>query len=111
MVAVGIICGGILCAVSTVAEAGGRTKQREKQHRAEEQASANMFKNMDTDGNETVSPAEFKAGYEKLSDDMKEKLARKYGGAKAAKSQDAFGKLDTDGGGSLSKEEMDWAHP
>lgn len=69
------------------------------------------FKAMDTDGNGTISLAEFKAGHEKRMAQMKERMGEKFDASKMPNPDETFKKLDKDGNGELTKDEMKAGHP
>lgn len=67
------------------------------------------FKAMDTDGNGTISLAEFKVAQEKRMAERKAKMGDKWDEARAAKmptAEQTFKRLDTDGNGALTPEEL-----
>ena len=77
------------------------------------QRAAEHFKAMDTDGNGTISLAEFTAAQEKRTAELKAKLGDKWDAEKAAKmpsAEEKFKKTDTNGDGALTLEEMNAAH-
>lgn len=69
------------------------------------------FKAMDTDGNGTISLAEFKAGHEKRMAAMKERMGDKFDASKAPNPDETFKKIDKDGDGQLTKDELKAGHP
>ena len=64
------------------------------------------FKALDADGNSTVSLAEFKASHEKRMAAMKERMGDKFDASKAPNPDEIFKKLDANGDGQATKEEM-----
>jgi hypothetical protein len=69
------------------------------------------FKALDTDGNGTVSLAEFKAGHEKRMAAMKERMGDKFDASKAPNPDEIFKKIDANSDGQATKEEMKNAGP
>jgi hypothetical protein len=69
------------------------------------------FKAIDTDGNGTISLAEFKAGHEKRMAAMKERMGDKFDASKAPNPDEIFKKIDANGDGQATKEEMKNAGP
>lgn len=69
------------------------------------------FKAADTDGNGTISLAEFKAGHEKRMAAMKERMGDKFDASKAPNPDEIFKKIDANGDGQATKEEMKNAGP
>lgn len=69
------------------------------------------FKAMDSDGNGSISLAEWKAAHEKRIAAMKERMGDKFDAARVPNPEDAFKKLDKDNDGKLTKEEVAAGRP
>ena len=67
---------------------------------------AAMFQRLDTDGNGTLSPEEYKVSYDKRMEAMKARAAAQNKEFKMPTAEEAFAKIDTDADGSISKEEF-----
>ena len=97
VVGVGAVIVGVCCASWTLAEEGAVKKPG---------ARGDRFAAMDTDGNGTVSLAEFKAASEKRTAMRKEKLGDKFDASSVQDPEKAFVKLDKDSDGCLTKKEL-----
>jgi hypothetical protein len=110
MAMLGLVCAGVLGSALAVAEdetAPAAGPGRGPGHRAHFQAA-------DTDGDGALSLAEFQAMHAKRLEHMKERLGDRYDAAKAANrpsAEDIFKKMDTDGNGLVTPEEMAAARP
>jgi len=107
IVAVGIVCVGVMSAVSAMGEDEAGKAGPEKKGPPNP---AEMFKKMDTDSNGIISLAEFKVAHEARQAKMKEKMGEKFDASKAPSAEDVFAKMDADKSGGVTKEEMDAAH-
>lgn len=98
-----------LVLASAVFAVPGEGDQNKMKGERDESNPAQRFAKLDTDQNGSVSLAEFTAGHEKRMAMMKERMGDKWDAERAAKSpgpEVAFGKMDSNHDGMLSKEEM-----
>jgi hypothetical protein len=72
---------------------------------------AARFAAMDTDGNGSISLAEFKVAHEKRMAAMKERMGDKAPPAPKKTAEEIFAALDTNKDNALSKEEIKAGHP
>lgn len=95
--------------VGTVVLAQGDDATKEQHQRGGGGPRGGWFKTMDTDTNGTVSLSEFTIAHEKRLADRKARMGDKWDAEKAAKMptpEERFKKLDADGNGELTKDEM-----
>ncbi len=112
MVVAGAVVASMAIAEDTEAPAGDAVKKprHERRERPEGAPRAmERFKAADTDGNGTLSLAEFTVVHEKRVAEMKARMGDKWNEEQAAKrpaAGEVFTKLDTDSSGGLTPEEM-----
>ena len=111
IVGLGLLAVGLCVAVSSLA-AEGDAKGHEG-HGKRGKGGGDMaarFTAADTNGDGVLSLDEFKAMHAKRQEAMKARLGDKYDATKEQSAEDLFKKLDTDGNGSVSKEELAAGH-
>ena len=99
----------IICAAFACATVQAQSCDKKAKHGAKK----NHFAAMDANNDGTVSSAEFATMHEKRVAAMKERMGDRYDPERAAKRPSAgeiFTRIDTDGNGALSKEELKAGH-
>lgn len=109
-VLIGLLCAGTLCVGALQAQEANEAKGklgRPPPHYAG--SATNRFAAIDTNTNGVISLDEFKAMHTKREEVIKQRMGDTYDAALAAKkpsAEEVFKKLDTDGNGTLTKQEM-----
>jgi len=99
------VIGLVTAATQVAGEGEGKQKRGPGEHKGGPKG--DHFARLDADGNGTISLGEFKAGHEKRMAMMKERMGDKFDpNRKGPDPEKIFGKLDKDGDGALTKEEM-----
>ena len=98
---------GTVAGSAALAQGEGGAKEKHKQ--SDGRHRGDWFKEMDTNTNGTVSLAEFIAAHEKRMAELKARMGDKFDAEKANKMpppEETFKKMDADGNGEVTKEEM-----
>jgi hypothetical protein len=110
-VLIGLLCAGTLCVGALQAQEANGAKGKPGRPPPHVAGSAtNRFAAIDTNTNGVISLDEFKAMLAKREEGIKQRMGDTYDAALAAKkpsAEEVFKKLDTDGNGTLTKQEMD----
>jgi hypothetical protein len=110
-VLIGLLCAGTLGVGALQAQEADGAKGKPRRPPPHVSGSAtNRFATIDTNTNGVISLDEFKAMLAKREEVIKQRMGDTYDAALAAKkpsAEEVFKKLDTDGDGTLTKQEMD----
>jgi len=101
-----LLASGLLASATTFAAPDEDPAPRAPGQRGPRPSPEERFKAMDTDGNGTVSLAEFKVAHKKRVAEMKKRMGDRWNEERASqrpKPQETFKKLDADGNGELTQ--------